>query len=303
MRSSSGETALHLLGLAATGTFIGVAVPMARVAGNRGIDALSWSFATSAIAGALLLAASVGARTRPRLGRGQLVYYVTIGLFSMALPSALLFSAVRVVGANVGSLAYTLPPLFTVALAALTGLDAPTPRRAVGVAVGFAGALAVILPRGVLPQGASLASASVVLFVPLSLATGNLLRTRLWPAGSSALSNAAGATTAGVLWLGTVLAARGEGTLAAIAASGSSLLLAFTQAVASSMAMVTFFWLQRAAGLVFTSQVGYVATAAGLSSAWLFLGEPVSPWLGLAVALIALGAAIARRQGTKPGAA
>lgn len=295
----AGRPWLAVLALLATGLLVGAAVPMVRIADLHGIGSLPWVIATSGTASLLLLGAGVVRRAPLGRERRHLLYYLGGGLFSIALPNVLLFAAVRALGAGIASLAYALPPLLTLALAVVTRSEHPTPRRVLGVLLGLAGTLAIIVPRRALPEGAAWSASLLVLLVPLSIAIGNLIRARLWPPGSEALPNAAGTTAAGASLLACVLL--GGGDAATLAQLGRApLVLVLAQGTASALAMVLFFWLQKSSGLIFTSQVGYVATAAGLGAAALLFDEHLSPWVWAAALLIALGVIIGRTDPHAP---
>jgi drug/metabolite transporter (DMT)-like permease len=123
--------------------------------------------------------------------------------------------------------------------------------------------------------------------VPLSVAVGNVVRARLWPERSQPLPNAAGAMTAGAVLLGaaalTTGAVQGLGTVLTVWP------VALMHAAASASGFLLFFVLQRIAGPVYTSQVGYVATAVALAAAALVFGEPIALLVYAAVAVIVAG--------------
>lgn len=287
--------------LLSTGILIGASVPLARVAGERGVAPLVWVLATSALSSLLLRLArraSPPAAVERASRRAWLGYVAALGLLSIALPNALLFVAVRELGAAAGSLAYTLPPLLTVAIAALVGLERPTRRRILGIVLGLVGTLVLVLPRSALHDAGTASAYLCLALVPVSIAIGNIVRARYWPPGSTPIGNAAGTTLAGALLLGGALAVEGAGTAQLLALATPALAgLALGQAAASAVAMLLFFWLQRAAGPVFTSQVGYVATATGLAAAAVVFGERVSPWFVVAGGLVMLGVVLAQGGG------
>lgn len=287
------EDTLSSAALLATGLLAGMSAPFMRAASRHGVEPLVWTLLTSTVAGGLLVSASLVRGARIHVSGRHVAFYAAAGLFSIALPNVLLFAATRTLGAATASLAYALPPMMTVALAFLTGIERATAKRAAGVAVGLAGALAAILPGRSVSAHVPWTGGLVLFLVPLSIAIGNLIRARFWPRGSNALGNAAGTTSAGVLWLaGALLAAPAP----AHGAETFILLLAIPQGAASAGAMVLFFWLQRRAGAVFTSQVGYFATLTGITFATVAFGEHLSPWAWAAAALIALGTTIGRER-------
>jgi drug/metabolite transporter (DMT)-like permease len=140
-----------------------------------------------------------------------------------------------------------------------------------------------VLSKGQVGRPAEPAWLVIALFIPVSLAAGNVYRTLDWPPGASGLRLAAGMNiaAAAVLALASVLLL-GAFPLGTVAAAPA---LSLVQ-VASSAAMFAFFFpLQAVGGPVYLSQIGYVAAAVGLASGSLLLGESYGPltWLGAAV--------------------
>jgi hypothetical protein len=58
----------------------------------------------------------------------------------MALPNLIIFLVISRLGAGLSAVVYTLPPLLTVALAALLGIERPGGRRLAGIGLGFVSA-------------------------------------------------------------------------------------------------------------------------------------------------------------------
>ncbi|MEJ1158851.1 EamA family transporter [Prosthecomicrobium sp. N25] len=285
MPSSLLHRAAPIAALAATGALVGAAVPITRLASLAGAQTLSWAFASTGTAAVLLAGAAMLRGNPVRTDRDHLAYYGAVGLFSIALPQLLLALVVPMIGAGLAGIGYTLPPILTLAITALIGMVRPSPRCILGFAFGLGGALLVLLPRGHSADGVQSEWMALAMAVPLSVAVGNVLRARIWPAGSVPLANAAGAMGAGAALLG--LAAAAGGGLADLATVPVG--LAVAHAAVSAVAFVLFFVLQAVAGPVYTSQVGYVATVVSLAAGALVFGEAIPISAYAAAALIAAG--------------
>lgn len=299
MPSPLFRRAVPIAALVATGAMVGAAIPITRMANLAGAQTLSWAFASTGAAAALLVAAATLRGSPIRGGVDHLVYYGAVGLFSIALPQLLLALVVPMIGAGLAGIGYTLPPILTLAITALVGTGRPSARCIAGFVLGLGGALLVVLPRGHLPDGVASGWVALGMAVPLSVAIGNVLRARIWPAGSVPLANAAGAMGAGAAMLGLVAAVGGG--LADLPSVPIGLALA--HAAVSAVAFVLFFVLQAIAGPVYTSQVGYIATVVSLATGALVFGEAIPAMAYAAAALIAAGVVLVstgRRDTGKP---
>lgn len=270
------------------GGILGAVAPLAKVATADGVPPAVFVFWMSLEAGLALLAVSLAKGQAPRLAHVR--YNVVAGLISLALPNFLVVVVVAHLGAGLTALVYTLPPLFTLGLAAALGIERLTRRRAAGVMLGLAGAVVLVLSRfglgGDAGQGGWMALALVI---PATLAAGNIYRTTHWPQGASPLTLAAGLLLAAAAWMLPLAVAQGILTHAAHWA-------VFVQAALMALSYVLFFALQKAAGPVYLSQIGYVGAAAGLVAGVVLFGE--RPGLGAAVGvgLIVFGVVLGNRR-------
>jgi drug/metabolite transporter (DMT)-like permease len=239
----------------------------------------------------LLISLGVGlALLAVRLGRGGFVldpdwlrYFLIAGAISFALPNVLMFSVIPHLGAGYTAILLTLSPMLTLLLSLLLGVRRPSALGIAGILVGFTGALLVALTKGQADRPADLFWVVLGLFIPLSLAGGNIYRTLDWPKGAHPLELAAGSHLASAAMLLATLMAMGElGTLGRLAEVP---LLAVAQLASASAMFAVFFRLQAVGGPVYLSQIGYVAAAVGLAIGVAFLGERYAAltWIGAAV--------------------
>ena len=73
-------------------------------------------------------------------------------------------------------------------------------------------------------------------------------------------------------------------------------------AIAHLIAYSGYIWLVGFAGVVFSAQISYIVTLAGITNSMLFLGETYSVWVWLAVALMLTGLALVQPVGKLPEA-
>jgi len=239
-------------------------------------------------AGLVLLLALWLGRVRLPLNVRHLRYYVVTGTVSNALPNLLVFSAMPHLGAGFISIFFAFSPIMTLVLHSLLQRRRPSALGAAGIALGFTGALVIVLSKGHVDTAGTATALWMVLafLIPLLLACGNVYRTLAWPAGTSGLALAAGTNlgAGAVLGVLSLLWTGGLPLAATLAVPG--LLLA--QVVVSAAMFAVFFRLQSVGGPVYLSQIGYVAAAVGLGTGTWLLGEHYGllTWLGAAVVAV-----------------
>lgn len=266
--------------LVVSGIMLGLSLPFGRIATGAGVSPLSWAFVISAGGGSVVLAALLARGQRVRLTAAKLRYFTVTAVIAYTLPNLLLFSVMPHVGAGYAGIMYTLSPILTLALSIMSGVRRPSRLGAIGIGIGFAGALMVAATRGQVGEPAALSWVALALLMPLSLAVGNIYRTAHWPEGASSIELAAGSNlVAAVILLAGIAVFPG---LASLSQLGQVPWLMLAQIAASSTMFAVFFRLQAVGGPVYLSQIGYVAAAIGLLSGTLFLGEWYGwlTWLG-----------------------
>lgn len=267
------------------GCLLAVSINVAKAASAAGASPLLTAFAATAGAGLVLLARATLAREAISLKPARLAFYMGAGALSYALPNALVFAAASHVGSGYAAILHAFVPGLTYLVALGWGLDRLSGLRALGVVLGLVGALIVIVARLGFSHPGQTVWIVLALAAPVSIALGNVVRSRFWPAGASpgalapALLLAAGLQLGGALLMQPVAASPPAG-------SGGLLLL---QVLVSSLFYHLYFRLQHLAGPVYLSQIGYVAAGFGLPLAAIFFAERItSPMLG-GVAFVVLG--------------
>ncbi len=278
--------------LLVTGILISAVLLLGKAAAAAGLPPLTPLLWQVAGGGALILALAALRGDIPRTDRRHLRYYALSGLLGVTLPYALTYWVLLHLQAGLLALLTALSTLFTLVLARLLGMEPLRPARVAGLLLGLAGVATILLPRLALPGAGALGWAVLALLVPLSLALANIYRTRAWPAGSSALSLAAG--TLLVQALGVGAAGLLAGAIAWPAAEHAATAWALPGiALLSALTILGTFTLQRIGGPVYLSQLGYVITAATLLLGALLLGERYPAPVFAATGLIAAGLLLA----------
>lgn len=296
-------SARHVLPLlVATGVALGLGIPLAKFAAQHGVQALA--FATWPTGAAGLVLAVLGAwREGHPPARWQLVRFGFVaGLFGHAAPMTALYWLTRETGAGFAALAFTLPPVFTLAITLVLRLQALTAIRLVAVAMGLAGALLLVLGRDA--QGAvGLLPLLAVIAIPALIGGANVYRSLHLPRDTGG----AWLSAATLLGSAVLLTLYGAVTGALPVPWTAEALMALAgQAVVLVGGYLLYFALQRRAEPVTFSFMGYVSMLTGVLAGTLLFSE-VLHWTTLpALALILLSLKLvvsAQRHPVAAGAA
>ncbi|MFN4309489.1 MAG: DMT family transporter [Ferrovibrio sp.] len=283
-----------LLLLIATGVALGFAPPFAKLAAGAGIPMIGFAFWQNLLGGLLLLLLAIASGARPPLQPRHLRYYAISGLITLALPNVMVFLAVSQVGAGLPSIVYAFPAMLTYIFALTLRMEKLAWLRAGGIALGLAGILMILLPRSGPVDDAALPWMLLALIAPVSLAAGNIYRTRAWPQDAAPLALAAGTLLGAALWL-----LLGGVAFGAVHLPMGSLDADWVLAAAGLFACLSFipyFELQRVAGPVYLSQIGYVMAATSLGIGTFVFGERYGLITWLAVLVIVAGIALVNRR-------
>jgi drug/metabolite transporter (DMT)-like permease len=285
--------------LLAVGAFIAVGINLSKAAAAYGIEGPEFAFWLSIGAGTVLLGLATLRGETIKLEPAHLRYYAVTGFVSLAAPNALTFILAKHAGAAYASVPYSLSPLITYPLAILVGLDRPEWRRFGGLAVGFVGTVLVLSRLALATADAGALWLLVALAIPLCLATGNIYRTLKWPKDMGDVGLAAAMMLASAIWLSPFMIA--YPVVAFRAGFGAGELIVLAQIAAAAAMYWLYFWLQRAAGPVYLSQIGYVGAGFGVLFAVIFFREVVPPAAILGLLLIVAGVLLVRAVRQTPG--
>lgn len=269
--------------LLASGTLLGLKLPIGKLASEAGISPLIWSGIVSMGVVTMLLPTQLTRRGLPLPGVQVLLYTMISAVISFIIPNLLLFTVIPRVGAGYTGLMFALSPIFTLLIAALLGMKTPGRLGLIGIATGVVGAIVVSFTRGVSPAGPPLVWLLAAAVIPIALASGNVYRSRHWPAGASPNSLAFWGHSFAALVFLIIIASTGKPIpINELSASRSLIAL---QMILSGLNFPLFYRLQRDGGPVLLSQIGYVAAAVSLITATVFLGERYSlvTWFGAAI--------------------
>lgn len=270
----------HLCALLVVGAIWALTPAIAKLAMQEGMRPLGVAAITASIAAVVLVAVAAARGQAPPRDRRHLMQYAAGGVFGLALANFFGFTGLTRAPAGLFALLIPLSGLLSVVLFALAGVERVTTRRVLGTTIGLAGVMLAMAPGAALPDPALLPWAAIMLLAPVCYATANLLSVKLAVRGTPVLGQAAGTV---------VLAAASAALLAlplghlGLPPSGRVAALLLASGVLTALAYLLYFRLLVQAGGVFTSQVSYVITLAGLLWGFLIFAE-VPGWLTLPAA-------------------
>jgi drug/metabolite transporter (DMT)-like permease len=270
----------------------GATTPLSKIAMAGDIHPIGATIWQCLILSVVLSAVLVVQGRRLPLGRAYIGFYLLLGLLGTALPHPMGYLAARHLPSSVLSVILAAIPMVTLVVASLAGIDRPSPRRVLGLLCGFAAIVVLVAPAGSLPSGAAWLWVLLPIASTLSYALENVCIDKLRLPQLDPLS-----TLCGLSWGAFVLSAP-LALLPGVAVApwpldtGRWALLAIT--LLHMGAYFGLIWMIGKAGAVFATQVSYVVTLSGITFAIVFLNEPATPALALAVALMVLGLSLVR---------
>jgi drug/metabolite transporter (DMT)-like permease len=228
-------------------------------------------------------------RRRPLpINRRVLPFYLAIALIGTIIPNAASYKAYTVLPAGIMSLLLSMIPMIAFPIALMLGLDRFSFKRMAGLSLGL---FAVLLIVGV-PE--ALPNAGMLAFIPLGLLPslmyafeGNFVA-RFGTGGAGPLQLLLGASIIGMGITGPLAYTTGQ-WINPLHDWGVADVAVVASAFIHSVVYTLYVMIVRQFGPVFSVQVSYVVTAAGLGWAMLILGERYAGPIWLALALMFMG--------------
>jgi drug/metabolite transporter (DMT)-like permease len=249
-------------------------------------------------AGAVLLG-FIAVRRGVRVGRDQLIAAATVGLLLIVGGNGFVVLAERTVPSGLTALIIASVPLWIVILRRIAG-DRIHGSTFIGVAVGFAGVIFLVVPRGS-GGGVDVVGVGLLLVATISWALGTFLSPRLRMPRDGLLSTGIQQLAGGVV-LVVLGAAMGElAHLEPAAWSANSLLaMGYLVVFGSLVAFTAYSWLLQHAPVSLVSTYAYVNPVVAVVLGALILAEPITPSIVVGAAIIVAAVAfIVTREGAR----
>ncbi len=273
--------------LLVTGLAFGCNFPLGKIAVAAGVNPALWAAVICLGAGLTVgVAARLFEEAPPVAGLYR--YAAVSSVISNVIPLALTFAAIPHIGSGLAAILVATSPVTTAVLSMALRVRPPSPLGVLGIAVGLAGAVTIIVARN---AGFAAEESRWLLLgalIPVFLGAGNVYRTAAWPRGAGPMR--LGATINLVAVAPLLALALAVGGLDLMPLARIPLVVA-GQLAASTIMYLTFFRLQAVGGPTYLSQIGYVAAVVGVGVGVWFLGEryPPAVWAGIAVVALGVG--------------
>lgn len=258
-----------------------------KIAVDGGVPPFAFAFWPMLFAGILLLVAALLRGETPSLKFAYLRAYLTVGIFAMGAPMAVLTFLADKLPQGLISMVVILAPTFTYLFAIVLGVDRLKLLSSVGLAVGLGGILLIVLPDVSLPERGMAWWLLLALLAPVVLGLGNVLTALVRPPTMPPTVLAAGMLLTAAALLLPLMAASGQFYLFDGAAPGVNWNFLYATLL-NSVFYVLFLEIIRLSGPVFFSQMNYLAVAAGFGWGMVLFGERYSLYVWGGTALMAI---------------
>tara|TARA_B100000780_G_scaffold123465_1_gene86609 strand:- start:1391 stop:2293 length:903 start_codon:yes stop_codon:yes gene_type:complete len=270
------------------GTSWGLTQPLIKIAVSSGYKPLGiifWQMVISVFA----LGAINMARRRPLpLNRRVIGFYIVFALIGTLIPNAASYKAYTVLPSGVMSLLLSLIPMMAFPIALVFGLDKFSIKRTAGLSLGLLAVLLIIGVPDALPNGAMLVFIPLGLLASLMYAFEGNFVARFGTGGAGPLQLLLGASIIGAAISGPIALGTGQ-WINPIHVWDIADLALIASALIHTLVYTLYVMIVRSYGPIFSVQVSYVVTAAGLGWAMLILGERYSGPIWLALGIMFVG--------------
>jgi len=275
----------------------GATIPLTKVAVGTGHHPFGLVFWQMALAVLVLSVMAYFRKSKLVFDRRHLTFFLVIALIGTIVPNGFSYFAAFHLPAGVMALLIATVPVFSILIALTIGFERLDKRRILGVGLGLAAVALLVLPESSLPDPAKVVFVFVALLAPMAYgAEGNYVAVAQ-PDDTGPIATLLGASLVGV-FISLALALATDGFIDPRQGLGGPEWALILSTLLHLGAYLGYIWMVKKAGPVFTSQVAYIVTPAGMIFSALFLGESHSPWLwlSLGVMLFALTLVQPRQQ-------
>ncbi len=273
------------------GILWGLTIPATKVAVSSGSSPLGLLFWQAVNMTVILGAIAAARRTRIDLSARALNYALVICLTGIVVPGALLYYAALNLPAGVLAILIASVPMFALTIALSLRVEPFVPTRSLGIVLGIAAVALLMGPQTSLPEPWMAPFVLVALGSALCYGIEAVYIDLRMPERADPVV---------VLFTASVISVVLSAPLAWFTGNWVNLIrpwelpewaLLFS-AMCSSLAYSGYIWLVARAGGVFSSQVAYIITIAGVIASAVLLRESYSSWVWAALALMMVGLAL-----------
>ena len=224
--------------------------------------------------------------------RGDIAGILATGVLAIGLSNALLFVGQQYATSAVGSIIYSLNPIFTPVLASLLLSDEKlSVRGAGGMLIGLVGVVLVVHPDPASLLGGGLVGKAILLAAATTAALGSVLIRRSDASITSTVRTAWGLPFSAIM-LHAMSAATGESVAAVHWTPTALATLGYVSVFAGAVAYIAFFDLLDEVGAIRANLIYYVSPVVATLGGWALLGEQISTLTVVGFGVIFVGFAV-----------
>lgn len=290
----SNITGSQLMLLSVSSFVFATKIMIAKAALLAGAQPFQLGFLGNLGAGLVLLYLVLRSGQRIPTSRVHIFLYFVLGIVSFAAPTVLSYAVVDRVGPAYTSTVYSLSPLLTMSFAAGLGVERMYWRRFLGIMIGLTGMIALVQQQIAFIDTDETRWVIFGLLIPAFAAIGNIIRSKFWPPGTSAVAFACATllmSSVVVLGLAPIFEDLGDWRFSELFLWGWFALMI----VVSAISYVLNFQLQKVAGPVVFSQIGYWGTGFGVILSALIFSDILTALSLIGLVVIIFGGIIAKR--------
>ena len=244
----------------------------------------------------MLLLISVALGALPALTRQSVSYCLVVGALAYAAPFGIFAYVASHLPAGVVALVGATVPGITYVVAVAVGMAAMNSLSIIGLLLGLAGLLVLVVPQSSLPDPRMARWVAIALLSSVSAGAVNVFAERFRPNSSSTLALACGTLLGAAAVLFPVMLLVGQGYFFSIPFALPDWVVLIAIAI-SAVNLCLFFEIVRRAGAVFFSQFNYVVVPSGMLWGALLFRERQSGWIWLSIVLTLGGIALVNAGG------
>lgn len=262
--------------------------------GHQPLGLIFWQLVVSAI---VLAFVQVFSGDWPNINRQMLLYFVVIGLIGTILPNSFSYLAAANLPGGVMSIMIATVPMFTLVMALALKLEQPSLTRLLGVVIGFAAMLMLILPDTSLPDPSKALFILVAVIAPICYAgEANYVALKA-PAGSDPISTVFFSSLIGIGIVAPLAFGSGQ-WIAPTIELGKPEWALVASSVIHAVTYSAYLWLIRFGGPVFSVQMAYPVTLSGVFLSMYLLNESYSNWVWGALIAVIVGLVLVQPRDT-----
>lgn len=277
--------------LLACGALWGLTVPLSKMAANIASHPIGLALLVDAIGAVLCIGISATRKTMPPLNtltRKEWSFIAGLAFISSVINQLLVYWLVGKLPAFIVAIVIVLEGFAVFLFAAVIGVESPSRKRFLGLALGLIGVSAIMVYAETGGDEGQWLWIALALLIPATYAAEDLYIAQRQPANINSMAIFGLASVVSCFML-LPLAVGFDDFIPVELLAGKLGIIVVLIALASSLAMLLYIYLIRTTGAVFASQSAYATTVAGIGWSVVLLAEFIPLWTWAALGLIVVG--------------